>query len=101
MKKIILLLSLFLGNFVFAQIDEQELQEQEFKLSALPYYNYGKGLGMTSADSLLQLNIRFRMQNRVTYYDYEGEASNYEAQIRRLRFRLDGYMGNAKFQYVW
>src|SRR5690554_5686917 len=100
MKKIILLLSLVVGNFTFAQTNGQEIQEQEFKLSALPYYNYGKGLGMTSADSLFQLNIRFRMQNRVTYYDYEDEASNYEAQIRRLRLRLDGYVGNPKFQYV-
>ncbi len=99
MKKVIFLLSLLVGNAVFAQIDHEK-EKQEFKLTALPYYNYGKGLGMTSADSLFQLNIRFRMQNRVTYYDYEDKESNYDAQIRRLRLRFDGYVGNPKFQYV-
>ena len=57
-------------------------------------------MGMTSADSLFQLNIRFRMQNRVTYFDYEDKDAEYEAQIRRLRLRLDGYVGNPKFQYA-
>src|SRR5690606_2122493 len=98
-KKIIFLLSLLAGSAAFAQIDHEK-EKQEFKLSALPYYNYGKGLGVTSADSLFQLNIRFRMQNRVTYYDYDDKESNYEAQIRRLRLRFDGYVGNPSFQYV-
>lgn len=100
MRKIILLLSLFAGNFAMAQVNEKELHDQEFKLAALPYYNYGKGLGVTSADSLFQLNIRFRMQNRVTYNDSEDLGSSYEAHIRRLRLRFDGYVGNPKFQYV-
>src|SRR5690554_2670308 len=100
MGKIILLLSLFAGNFAMAQVNEKELHDQEFKLAALPYYNYGKGLGVTSADSLFQLNIRFRMQNRVTYNDSEDLGSSYEAHIRRLRLRFDGYVGNPKFQYV-
>src|SRR5690554_1231747 len=82
--------------------DEDVSYNEEFKLSALPYYSYGKGLGMTSADSLFQLNIRFRMQNRVTYYNYddENQDAEYEAQIRRLRLRLDGYVGDPKFQYA-
>lgn len=81
-----------------AQIKHSE--DEHFKLDALPYYNYGKGLGMTSADSLFQFNIRFRMQNRITVYDNQDEEVNYDAQIRRLRLRFDGYVGNPQFQYV-
>ena len=99
MKKVIFLLTVFSASTVFAQIDHKK-ESQEIKISSLPYYSYGKGLGMTSADSLFQLNIRFRMQNRITYYDYSDKESNYDAQIRRLRLRLDGYVGNPKFQYV-
>ncbi|MEG0916532.1 MAG: porin, partial [Myroides sp.] len=99
MKKIIFLLSILSFGSAIGQTDTKK-EIQEIKMSALPYYNYGKGLGMTSADSLFQLNIRFRMQNRVTYYDYEDKESNYDAQIRRLRLRLDGYVGNPKFQYA-
>lgn len=99
MKKIIFLLSVLGSSTVLAQVDQKK-ELEEFKIAALPYYSYGKGLGMTSADSLFQLNIRFRMQNRVTYYDYEDKESNYDAQIRRLRLRFDGYVGNPKFQYA-
>src|SRR5690606_41626549 len=102
MKKVLLFVLLSLPALVWSQEKTgKELQyNEEFKLSALPYYNYGKGLGVTSADSLFQLNIRFRIQNRVTYYDYEDQESNYEAQIRRLRLRFDGYVGTPQFQYV-
>ncbi len=99
MKKIIFLLSMLSFGAVNAQIDTKK-DIEDIKISSLPYYSYGKGLGMTSADSLFQLNIRFRMQNRVTYFDYEEQESNYEAQIRRLCLRLDGYVGNPKFQYA-
>lgn len=99
MKKIIFLLSMMCFGSVVAQTDVKK-EIQDIKISALPYYSYGKGLGVTSADSLFQLNIRFRMQNRVTYFDYEDKESNYEAQIRRLRLRFDGYVGNPKFQYA-
>lgn len=98
MKKVILLLLLILSGKSFAQVKNSDTEE--FKLAALPYYNYGKGLGMTSADSIFQLNIRFRMQNRVTVYEREDEETSYDAQIRRLRLRLDGYVGSPQFQYV-
>ncbi len=95
MKKIIFvffcLLSLQLVN---AQDDN------DIKLTALPYYNYGKGLGLTSPDSLFQFNIRFRMQNRLTYLADEDEDPAYEAMIRRLRLRFDGYVGDPKIVYA-
>lgn len=101
MKKITLLLMMLLAFSVKAQITiKQTADNNDLKLSALPYYSYGKGLGLTSPDSLFQLNIRFRMQNRVTYINEEGENAAYDGQIRRLRLRFDGYVGHPKFLYA-
>jgi hypothetical protein len=74
--------------------------DNDLKLTALPYYSFGKGVGLTSPDSLFQLNIRFRMQNRLTYIENDGENGAYDGQIRRLRLRFDGYVGNPKFLYA-
>ena len=74
-------------------------QDTEIKIEALPYYNFGKGVGMTSPDSLFQMNIRFRMQNRLDISNDEGKTS-YEAMIRRLRLRFDGYVGDPRFLYA-
>ncbi|MBY0486556.1 MAG: OprO/OprP family phosphate-selective porin [Flavobacteriaceae bacterium] len=79
---------------------EQSKHDNDIKLSALPYYSFGKGVGITSPDSLYQFNIRFRMQNRVTYINNDGENGAYDGQIRRLRLRFDGYVGNPKFLYA-
>ncbi len=101
MKRILLLLLLFFVSSLQAQVSiEQSKNDNDIKLSALPYYSFGKGLGLTSPDSLFQLNIRFRMQNRVTYLENDGENGAYDGQIRRLRLRFDGYVGNPKFLYV-
>jgi hypothetical protein len=91
------LLVLFTG---FSQVKNDTITNNDLKLAALPYYNFGKGLGITSPDSLFQLNIRFRMQNRVTYIQEEDEDNRYEAQIRRLRLRFDGWIGDPKFLYA-
>lgn len=101
MKKLILLLALLFGWKNQAQVSiTQSKDDNDLKLSTLPYYSYGKGLGLTSPDSLFQLNIRFRMQNRVSYFKNEGEDAEYDGQIRRLRLRFDGYVGNPKFLYA-
>jgi len=100
MKKLITLLSLCFVAVLQAQDIKLSTKDNDIKLAALPYYNYGKGLGITSADSLFQLNIRFRMQNRITYIQNEDEDAAYDGQIRRLRLRFDGYVGDPKFLYV-
>ncbi|SHG18095.1 Phosphate-selective porin O and P [Flavobacterium segetis] len=93
-----LLLSSFFG---FSQENIKQTQHSnDLKLSALPYYSFGKGIGITSPDSLYQVNIRFRMQNRVTYTENDGKDGVYDAQIRRLRLRFDGFVGNPKFLYA-
>ncbi len=88
----------FIGLVSFAQNDK--IKSNDVKLAATPYYNYGKGLGITSPDSLFQLNIRFRMQNRATIIENEDENTSYSGEIRRLRLRFDGYVGNPNFLYV-
>lgn len=101
MKRIIFIGVLISTIFTQAQVTiEQNKHDNDIKLSALPYYSFGKGVGITSPDSLYQLNIRFRMQNRVTYLENDGENGAYDGQIRRLRLRLDGYVGNPKFLYA-
>ncbi|WP_226742807.1 porin [Polaribacter gangjinensis] len=95
MKKHILGLLLFCTCFYsIAQ------ENNDIKLSALPYYSFGKGVGITSPDSIFQLNIRFRMQNRASYIVDEDTDPAYEAAIRRLRLRFDGYVGDPRFIYV-
>lgn len=97
MKKIILFFVILSGILGNAQENiKQSKQDNDLKLSALPYYSFGKGIGITSPDSLYQLNIRFRMQNRVTYTENEGEDGVYDGQIRRLRLRFDGYVWKSK-----
>ena len=100
MKKSVVLLVLMFCSLGLSQNKKDSISNNDLKLAALPYYNYGKGLGITSPDSLFQLNIRFRMQNRVSYIQADGEDNRYEAQIRRLRLRFDGYVGNPNFLYV-
>lgn len=85
--------------FNFSILYSQE-EGNNIKLTALPYYNYGKGVGLTSPDSLFQFNIRFRMQNRISYLKDEDKDAAYEAAIRRLRLRFDGYVGMPEIVYA-
>ncbi len=87
-----LLLLIFCLSFICVFSQEKE---RGTNTDVLPYYNFGKGVGITSPDSLFQLNIRFRMQNRLHIED-----SQYEAKVRRLRLRFDGYVGNPNFLYT-
>jgi phosphate-selective porin OprO/OprP len=101
MKKSLLLVLLLTGMAVSAQVDiRRTTTDNDLKLSALPYYSYGKGLGLTSPDSIFQLNIRFRMQNRITYLQNEDEEAAIDGQVRRLRLRFDGYVGDPRFLYA-
>lgn len=95
--KFIFFFFLFISN-LHSQLVKKDSINNDIKLDNLPYYSYGKGIGLTSPDSLFQFNIRFRMQNRVTYYN--DENNSYDALIRRLRLRFDGFVGNPKFLYV-
>ena len=101
MKNLLQLFLLLCTVSLYSQVTiQQTKQDNDVKLSTLPYYSFGKGIGITSPDSLFQLNIRFRMQNRVTYLKDEDENGAYDGQIRRLRLRFDGYVGSPKFLYA-
>ncbi|MGV3696251.1 porin [Flavobacterium sp.] len=101
MKNWLQLLLVLTSVSLYSQVTiQQNMNDNDVKLSTLPYYSFGKGIGITSPDSLFQLNIRFRMQNRVTYIKEEDENGAYDGQIRRLRLRFDGYVGSPKFLYA-
>ena len=68
-----------------------------------PYFSYGKGLGITSPDSLFMLNIRFRMQNRLAFVTESGtnlDIATVEARVRRLRLRFDGFIYTTRLTYL-
>ncbi len=75
-------------------------KQRDVDISNLPYYNFGKGVGLTSPDSLFQFNIRFRMQNRFSFIQNDGREAAIDGQIRRLRLRFDGFVGSPAFLYV-
>ncbi len=53
-------------------------------------------------DSVFKLNLRFRMQNRFGLHSHDGNPLNvkhWEARVRRMRLRLDGYLISRKLQY--
>lgn len=75
-------------------------KQRDVDISNLPYYNFGKGVGLTSPDSLFQFNIRFRMQNRFSFIQNDGKEAAVDGQIRRLRLRFDGFVGSPAFLYV-
>ncbi len=102
MKKIFLFIVLFFAvQISFSQKQNTVDPDKDLRMSVLPYYNFGKGLGLTSPDSIFQLNIRFRMQNRASYlHDESLEDDVINAEVRRLRLRFDGYVGNPQFMYA-
>ncbi|MDO4229806.1 MAG: porin [Capnocytophaga sp.] len=104
MSKKLFVIALFSFFLTYGQEEPKvaipKKQLRELQLDALPYYNFGKGVGITSPDSLFQLNIRFRMQNRLEANFDDEESTQYKAAIRRLRLRFDGYIGDPKFIYT-
>ncbi len=71
--------------------------------NAIPYFTFGKGVGIISPDSLFLLNIRFRMQNRLglqTISATNPDIRQVEARVRRLRLRLDGYLYSTRLNYT-
>jgi phosphate-selective porin OprO and OprP len=100
MKKLLVYLFFLTSFTVMAQDIKFSTKNNDVKLASLPYYNFGRGLGLTAPDSLFQFNIRFRMQNRMTYIQNDDGEEIFDGQIRRLRLRFDGYVGNPKFLYA-
>lgn len=73
------------------------------KVTPSPYFSFGKGLGITSPDSMFLLNIRFRMQNRAAFTTKSEDdlsIDRVEARVRRMRLRLDGFIYTPKLYYL-
>jgi len=100
MKKLIFLFYIVcFNNLIFSQ--NQTETDQNSRVSLLPYYNFGKGIGIASTDSVFQLNIRFRMQNQASYFhQINNKKDRITAETRRTRLRFDGFIGNPKFLYT-
>ena len=61
-----------------------------------------KGLQVMSKDSSFYINFRFRMQNRLGYYSNSATnlgVDRWEARVRRLRLRFDGFLLTPKLDY--
>jgi phosphate-selective porin OprO/OprP len=101
MKNLLQVLLLLCAVSIYSQtVVPQITKNNDLKLSTSPYYSFKKGIGITAPDSLFQLNIRFRIQNRMSYIKNEDENGGYDGQVRRLRLRFDGYVANPKFLYI-
>jgi phosphate-selective porin OprO and OprP len=64
--------------------------------------SFDKGLGFFAPDSTFGLNLRFRMQNRIAMNTISGNdisPQSFEANVRRLRLRFDGFLGTSKLTY--
>ncbi len=68
--------------------------------SEVPYFTFGQGIGIQPSDSSYSFNLRFRMQNRAGFTFEEGESTDIEARVRRLRLRFDGFVLNPRISYV-
>jgi phosphate-selective porin OprO/OprP len=99
MKKALLLIILLSSVSIYSQVITTN-KYNDLKLSTSPYYSFKKGIGLTTPDSLFQLNIRFRIQNRITYIKNEDENGGYDGQVRRLRLRFDGFVVNPKILFA-
>jgi phosphate-selective porin OprO and OprP len=91
-KTFIVLIFVLWAGEALAQIVESDERAQ---------MNVDEGLSF-SKDSLFLLNFRFRMQNRAGVNTLSGDeltVKDFEMRVRRLRLRLDGFVGNPKLQY--
>lgn len=96
MKRVLLLILISISiysNHVYAQSMDDPV----------PYFTYSKGFGVQAPDSLFSMNIRFRIQNRIagtTRTSEDFHIEEWEAVVRRLRLRLDGFVYSPKITYV-
>lgn len=64
--------------------------------------SFDKGLGFFAPDSSFGLNLRFRIQNRIgltTVSATDLSPDQFDANVRRLRLRFDGFLGSSKMTY--
>lgn len=88
--------SLLLSILFVGELKAQgELDERSMKFRGMEY---------KSKDSLFYINFRFRMQNRMGFYTQSGDdlgIKEWDARVRRLRLRGDGYILGEKLAYTF
>lgn len=92
----------FLCLFSFTILLHSYSVNAQIELDDRAVLNFEEGLGFLSPDSLYGVNLRFRMQNRVgmtTVSSTDLQPEGFEANVRRLRLRFDGFMGQNNFTY--
>lgn len=83
--------------FILFISSSAQAQERDDRATILNF----KGIQYTSQDSLFYTNFRFRMQNRLGFSNVIDNEDNgkFDARIRRLRMRMDGYIYTPKISY--
>src|SRR5690606_38791141 len=84
---------LLAGLFINQGLKAQETDERSMRFNGLEY---------KSKDSLFYINFRFRMQSRLGFTTRDGdsfEINEWDARVRRLRLRGDGYILGEKLSY--
>jgi len=87
--------------FLFASFVNEAFAQRES--DEYPTLKDFRGLQVKSKDSTIYMNFRFRMQNRLGFYTVDGndlEVKEFDARVRRLRMRVDGYLYSPKFSYT-
>ena len=81
----------------FSISDADELMEQ---VRNMPFVEVGKGVSFTPKNKLFKMTIRFRMQNQLAMdFDDDFSLEETQAQVKRLRLRLDGFLYSPKLLY--
>ncbi len=96
MKNVFFLIILLLcGLRTFAQVIPNENVN-----STKEHFSFENGIGITAPDSAFNVNIHFRMQDRITYYQSEYNQPRFEGRVRTVRLKFDGFVYNPRFQYL-
>jgi len=94
-------LFLFLISLIgYSQSNKQSENSKSIDLESIPEFQFGKGVGFVAPDSTFSMNMRFRIQNRLTYTKDEGEEETYQGEVKRLRLRFDGFIVDSRFLYA-
>ena len=90
------LLFLNIGFFNLPQVRSQNIQDSTLRLK--------NGVGFYPSDKSFSMNIHFRIQSRVgltSTSDKDFTISETEAQVKRMRLKLDGFIINQKLTYLF
>lgn len=95
-------MKLYFRYLLFSLIVTTSIIKLQAQDTSVPTLNSSNGIGVVAPDSLFSLNFRFRTQLRAGYTSVSQDnlsPSEFEARVRRMRLRFEGFMLNPKFNY--